>query len=102
MVEPAMTFENWAACNRYLWDRLQSIEIDLLAGRSRRIETAGNSCGVIADSLNLILRLQYNSGEHLEIKPFVLGVFLEKPIVQIETVNVDICSHEVSEKQKPS
>jgi hypothetical protein len=78
----------------------ESIKINLLTRRRRWINTPGDSCRVVMNGLYLVLGLEKFPRQNSEIKPLELRIPLEHPVVQVEAVNIDVCSHPYSDKAK--
>lgn len=79
----------------------QRIEIDILSiWRVQVVRSSRYSRRVVLDCANLVVRLQNAREQRLEIKPFVRRV-LDRPVVDIEPINIDAGSHGASlEKAK--
>lgn len=57
-----------------------------------RIKDAGDDGGEILDLDDLVVRLEQIGSHCFQIQPFVWGT-LERPVIEVETVNVDECPH---------
>jgi len=65
------------------------LKVALLTDGNTRIELAAHGSREVADSLYLVLRIEESACESLKIQPLVL-CFSKCPVVEIETVDVDI------------